>query len=75
MSCEVPAQNKQPVEIPQSVWDSLSAYPQLSIQYDRYYELILERYPDTHTAYMSRSVAFNKTGQHATGFAMLNPVG
>jgi tetratricopeptide (TPR) repeat protein len=72
ISCEVPGQNKQPIEIPQQVWDSLSAYPQLTMQCDLYYKLILERYPDTHTAYMSRSVAYNKTGEHATGFAMLN---
>jgi tetratricopeptide (TPR) repeat protein len=72
LSCKVPAQNKQTIEIPQQVWDSLSAYPQLTMQYDLYYKLILERYPDTHTAYMSRSVAYNKTGEHATGFAMLN---
>jgi tetratricopeptide (TPR) repeat protein len=72
ISCNVPAQNKRPIEVTQQVWDSLSAYPQLTMQYDLYYKLILERYPDTHTAYMSRSVAYNKTGEHATGFAILN---
>ncbi|MES2679415.1 MAG: tetratricopeptide repeat protein [Bacteroidota bacterium] len=32
----------------------------------------MEKYPNTHEAYMSRSVAYNKGGEHATGFAMLN---
>jgi tetratricopeptide (TPR) repeat protein len=72
LCCKVSAQNKQTIEIPQQVWDSLSAYPQLTMQCDLYYKLILERYPDTHTAYMDRSVAYNKTGEHATGFAMVN---
>lgn len=68
----MPAQNKEPVEISQQVWDSLSAYPQLTMQCDLYYKLILEKYPTTHIAYMNRSVAYNKTGEHATGFAILN---
>jgi tetratricopeptide (TPR) repeat protein len=72
ISCKVPAQNKEPIEISQRVWDSLSAYPQLTMQWDLYNKLILERYPGTHTAYMNRSVAYNKTGDHATGFAMVN---
>jgi tetratricopeptide (TPR) repeat protein len=72
ISCKVPAQNKETLEIPQQVWDSLSAYPQLTMQWDLYNKLILERYPDTHTACMNRSIAYNKTGEHATGFAMLN---
>ncbi|HZV68658.1 MAG TPA: tetratricopeptide repeat protein [Saprospiraceae bacterium] len=32
----------------------------------------MEKYPNTQEAYMSRSVAYNKAGEHATGFAMLN---
>jgi len=68
----VPAQNKEPIEISQQVWDSLSSYPQLTMQWDMYNKWILERYPNTHTAYMNRSVAYNKTGEHATGFAILN---
>jgi len=72
ISCKAPAQNKQIVETPQRVWDSLSEYPQLTMQSDLYNKLILEKYPATHTAYMNRSVAYNKTGQHATGFAMVN---
>jgi tetratricopeptide (TPR) repeat protein len=72
ISCKAPGQNKQTLEIPQQVWDSLSAYPQLTMQCDLYYKLILERYPNTHEAYMSRSVPYNKTGEHAAGFAMLN---
>lgn len=72
LSCSVPAQNKQTKEIPQKVWDSLSAYPQLSMQSDLYYQLVLEKYPYTNDAYMSRSVPYNKTSEHATGFAMIN---
>jgi tetratricopeptide (TPR) repeat protein len=72
LSCKVPAQNKQTIEITQKLLDSLSAYPQLAMQSDLYYKLILEKYPDTQEAYMSRSVAYNKGGEHATGFAMLN---
>jgi tetratricopeptide (TPR) repeat protein len=72
MSCEVPAQNNQAIEITEKVLDSLSAYPQLTLQSDLYYKLFLEKYPNTHEAYMSRSVAYNKTGDHATGFVMLN---
>ena len=72
VSCKVPAQNKQPIEITQQVWDSLSSYPQLTMQCDMYYKLILERYPGTHEAYMNRSIAYNKTGEHATGFALVN---
>ncbi len=68
----MPAQNKQPIEITQKLLDSLSAYSQLTLQSDLYYQLVLEKYPDTHEAYMSRSVPYNKTGEHATGFAMLN---
>lgn len=71
-SCKAPAQNKQYPEISQKVWDSLSAYPQLTMQSDMYYQLILERYPNTQDAYASRSVAYNKTGDPATGFALLN---
>ena len=70
-SCKVPAQNNQ-LEITQELWDSLSAYPQLTMQSDLYYRLILEKYPNTHEAYMSRSVAYNKTGEHSTGFSLLN---
>jgi tetratricopeptide (TPR) repeat protein len=72
ISCKAPAQKKQTIEIPQQVWDSLSAYPQLTLQWDLYNKLILERYPDTHEAYTNRSVAYNKTGEHAAGFAMVN---
>lgn len=72
LSCKVPAQNKPAVEITQKLLDSLSAYPQVSMQSDLYYKLVLEKYPNTHEAYMSRSVAYNKCGEHATGFAMLN---
>ena len=72
LSCKVPAQNKQTIEITQKLLDSLSAYPQVSMQSDLYYKLVLEKYPNTHEAYMSRSVPYNKGGEHATGFAMLN---
>lgn len=72
ISCKVAAQNKQTIEITQELLDSLSAYPQVSMQSDLYYELVLEKYPNTHEAYMSRSVPYNKGGEHATGFAMLN---
>ena len=75
ISCKVPAQNAQSIEITDKLLDSLSVYPQrsqLTMQSDLYYKLVLEKYPNTHEAYMSRSVAYNKTGQHATGFAMLN---
>ncbi len=72
ISCKSPAQNTQTIEITQKLLDSLSAYPQVTIQSDLYYKLVLEKYPNTHEAYMSRSVAYNKTGEHATGFAMLN---
>jgi tetratricopeptide (TPR) repeat protein len=71
-SCKVPAQNKQTIETTQKLLDSLSAYPQVSIQSDLYYKLVLEKYPNTQEAYVSRSVAYNKGGEHATGFAMLN---
>lgn len=66
------AQNKQTVEITQKLLDSLSAYPQVTMQSDLYYKLVLEKYPNTHEAYMSRSIPYNKGGDHATGFAMLN---
>ena len=72
LSCKVLAQNEQTIEITQKLLDSLSAYPQLTVQSDLYYELVLEKYPNTHEAYMSRSVPYNKGGEHATGFAMLN---
>jgi len=72
ISCNGPAQNKQTIEITQKLLDSLSAYPQVSMQSDLYYKLVLEKYPNTQEAYMSRSVAYNKGGEHATGFAMLN---
>ncbi len=72
ISCKGPAQNKQTIEITQKLLDSLSAYPQVSMQSDLYYKLVLEKYPNTQEAYMSRSVAYNKGGEHATGFAMLN---
>lgn len=72
VSCKVPEQNKQTIEITQQLLDSLSAYPQVSMQSDLYYKLVLEKYPNTQEAYMSRSVAYNKGGEHATGFAMLN---
>lgn len=60
------------MEITQKLLDSLSAYPQVTMQSDLYYKLVLEKYPNTHEAYMSRSVPYNKGGEHATGFAMLN---
>lgn len=72
ISCHVPAQNKQAEEITDQLLDSLSKYPQLSMQWDLYNKLFLEKYPNTHEAYTNRSVAYNKTGDHATGFAMLN---
>lgn len=72
ISCKAPAQNKQTIELKQKLLDSLSAYPQGTMQSDLYYKLILEKYPDTQEAYMSRSVSYNKRGEHATGFAMLN---
>ena len=71
-TCIVLAQNNQTPEITQKLLDSLSAYPQVSMQSDLYYKLVLEKYPNTHEAYMSRSVPYNKAGDHATGFAMLN---
>lgn len=70
--CRVPAQNKPGMEITQKLLDSLSAYPQVSMQSDLYYQLVLEKYPNTQEAYVSRSVPYNKAGDHATGFAMLN---
>jgi tetratricopeptide (TPR) repeat protein len=72
ISCKVPAQNKPTIEVTQKLLDSLSAYPQLAIQSDLYLKLILDYYPDRDDAYMGRSVAYNKGGEHATGFAMLN---
>ncbi|MCU0361408.1 MAG: tetratricopeptide repeat protein [Bacteroidia bacterium] len=75
ITCKVQAQNTQTLEITDKLLDSLSIYPQLSqltIQSDLYYQLFLEKYPNTHEAYMSRSVPYNKTGEHAIGFAMLN---
>jgi tetratricopeptide (TPR) repeat protein len=72
ISCKAPGQNKQTIEITDKLLDSLSVYPQLTMQCDLYYKLFLEKYPNTHEAYMSRSVPYNKTGQHAIGFAMLN---
>ena len=68
----MPAQNKQTIEITDKLLDSLSVYPQLTLQSDLYYKLFVEKYPNTHEAYMSRSVSYNKTGEHATGFAILN---
>lgn len=68
----MPAQNKEPIEITDKLLDSLSVYPQLTMQCDLYYKLVIEKYPNTHEAYMSRSVPYNKTGEHATGFALLN---
>ena len=75
LSSNVPAQNNQTIEITDKLLDSLSIYPQrsqLMVQSDLYYKLFLEKYPNTHEAYMSRSVAYTKTGEHATGFTMLN---
>jgi tetratricopeptide (TPR) repeat protein len=72
ISCKAPAQKQPAIEITQKLLDSLSAYPQVAMQSDLYYKLVLEKYPDTQEAYMSRSVAYNKGGEHATGFAMLN---
>lgn len=69
---QLPAQNKQHLEISDKLLDSLSVYPQLTLQSDLYYKLVLEKYPNTHEAYMSRSVPYNKVGEHSTGFAMLN---
>src|SRR5436190_23342230 len=69
ISCK--GQNKQTIEITDKLLDSLSVYPQLTMQCDLYYKLFLEKYPNTHEAYMSRSVPYNKMGEHATGFAML----
>lgn len=71
-SCKTSAQNDQNVEITDKLLDSLSKYPQLTLQWDLYNKLFLEIYPNTHEAYTNRSVAFNKTGDHATGFAMLS---
>ncbi len=64
----MPAQSKQTMEITQKLLDSLSAYPQVTMQSDLYYKLVLEKYPNTHEAYMSRSVPYNKGGEHATGY-------
>jgi tetratricopeptide (TPR) repeat protein len=72
--CIVPAQNTQTLEITDKLLDSLSVYPQISqltIQSDLYYKLFAEKYPNTHEAYMSRSVAYNKTGQPVKGFTIL----
>ncbi len=66
------AQNKQTLEITQKLIDSLSAYPQGTMQENLYYKLYLEEYPDTHEAYMNLSIPYNKRGEHATGFALLN---
>jgi tetratricopeptide (TPR) repeat protein len=72
VTCKVSAQNTPALEITQKLLDSLSSYPQVTMQSDLYYKLVLEKYPNTHEAYMSRSVAYTKGGEHATGFAMLN---
>ncbi len=72
LSFKVFAQNDQQLEITDKLLDSLSKYPQLTIQWDLYNKLYLEKYPNTHEAYINRSVAYNKTGEHATGFAFLN---
>gem|GEM_PF-2521144 len=61
-----------PDPITQEFLDSLSQYPQGSMQSDLYYKLILEKYPDTHEAYMSRSVSYTKRGEHAIAFSMLD---
>lgn len=71
----MPAQNTPTIEITDKLLDSLSVYAersQLSLQSDRYYKLFLEKYPNTHEAYMSRSIPYNKVGDHTTGFVMLN---
>lgn len=68
-----PGNTPQPTDsLSQSYLDSLASFPQGSMQSDLYYQLILERYPDTQEAYMSRSVAYTKRGDHQTGFALLN---
>lgn len=72
ISCKAPVQNKEVIEITPKLLDSLSAYSQLTLQSDMYYKLYLEISPNTHEAHMSRSVPYNKTGEHAIGFAMLN---
>lgn len=76
VSCEAPEQRTQPLERTEQLLDSLSVYhpetSQLSLQSDLYYKLFIEKYPDTHEAHMSRSIPYNKTGEHAIGFEMLN---
>ena len=72
LSCRVPAQTKPDIELTQKLIDSLSAYPQGTMQENQYYKLVLQEYPDTHEAYMNLSVPYNKRGEHATGFDLLN---
>lgn len=52
--------------------DSLSVFSQGTMQMDLYLKLISDFEPFNHEAYMGRSVPYNKRGEHATGFAMLN---
>ena len=65
-------QNKQPLETSQELLDSLSKFPQGTMENDLYYKLFLDKYPNTQEAYMSRSVSYNKRGDNAVAFAMLN---
>jgi len=71
-SCKVPAQNKPTLEVTQKLLDSLSVYSQGTMQMDLYLKLILDYEPNNHEVYMGRSVPYNKRGEHASGFAMLN---
>ncbi len=56
----------------QKMLDSLTNSPQGSIQQDLYYKIYLDIYPNVAEAYMYRSVAYNKRGEHAVGFYYLN---
>jgi tetratricopeptide (TPR) repeat protein len=71
-SCKVPAQSEQTIEITDKLLDSLSLYSQGTMQSDLYCKLFLQKFPGMHEAYMGRSVAYNKRGEPATAFAMLN---
>jgi hypothetical protein len=66
------AQQTNTMEITKDLLDSLSEYPQGTLQSDLYYQLVLEKYPNTHEAYMGRSVSYNKRAEHAQGFQLLN---
>ncbi len=72
ISLNMKAQVYHKEEITPELLDSLSKYPQGTLESDLYYQLVLEKYPNTQEAYMGRSVSYNKRGEHARGFQLLN---